>query len=121
MQLMQHSSTDWAVQAVDASGFKLQNQLYQAPFLLDSKGVRAHTLTRAPLAVQDVVALLEADKPDVIIMSTGTQLRFPSAEIRAAFLSRCVGLEVMDQKAAAFTYNVLLQEQREVWLLALPD
>jgi uncharacterized protein len=121
MQLMHHSSTDWAVQSVDASGFKVQNQLYCAPFLLHAAGVRAHTLTLSGLSAHEVADLLGADKPDVVIMSTGTQLRFPSAEVRAAFLSLGVGVEVMDQKAAAFTYNVLLQEQREVWLLALPD
>ncbi|NJR44019.1 hypothetical protein HC761_00670 [bacterium] len=65
------------------------------------------------------VDVLAARAPDVVLLGTGLRLQFPRAEIRAAFLSRRIGLEVMDIAAAARTFNVLLGEQRKVLLLAI--
>jgi uncharacterized protein len=51
-------------------------------------------------------------EPEVVLLGTGERQRFPSADIRAAFAARGVGLEVMDLGAACRTYNVLVQEER---------
>lgn len=51
-------------------------------------------------------------EPEVALLGTGEQQRFPPAEIRAAFAARGVGLEVMDLGAACRTYNILVQEER---------
>ena len=52
-------------------------------------------------------------KPEVVLLGTGERQRFPPADIRAAFASRGVGLEVMDLGAACRTYNILVQEERQ--------
>ena len=51
-------------------------------------------------------------RPEVVLLGTGERQRFPPAEIRAAFVARSVGLEVMDLGAACRTYNILVQEER---------
>ncbi|HWF99415.1 MAG TPA: Mth938-like domain-containing protein [Steroidobacteraceae bacterium] len=51
-------------------------------------------------------------EPEVVLLGTGERQRFPAADIRAAFATRAVGLEVMDLGAACRTYNVLVQEER---------
>jgi uncharacterized protein len=51
-------------------------------------------------------------EPEVVLLGTGERQRFPSADIRAAFAARGVGLEVMDLGAACRTYNILVQEER---------
>ena len=51
-------------------------------------------------------------QPEVVLLGTGERQRFPPAEIRAAFVARSVGLEVMDLGAACRTYNILVQEER---------
>jgi uncharacterized protein len=53
-------------------------------------------------------------KPDVVLLGTGTTLRFPPAPIRKMFAERGVGLEVMDLGAACRTFNILVQEERRV-------
>jgi len=53
-------------------------------------------------------------QPEVILLGTGTKLTFPSNEVRQFFLSKNIGLEVMDTGAACRTYNVLLAEGRNV-------
>lgn len=57
---------------------------------------------------------LLALKPSVAILGTGPRQRFPSAAVMAAMLTRGVGLEVMDNAAAARTFNVLATEGRKV-------
>lgn len=57
---------------------------------------------------------LLALKPSVAILGTGPRQRFPSSAVMAAMLTRGVGLEVMDNAAAARTFNVLATEGRKV-------
>ena len=52
--------------------------------------------------------------PEVVVLSTGAQQRFPSAAMRAEFATRRIGLEVMEVGAACRTYNVLVSEERKV-------
>ena len=52
--------------------------------------------------------------PEVVVLSTGAQQRFPSAALRAQFATRRIGLEVMEVGAACRTYNVLVSEERKV-------
>ncbi len=58
-------------------------------------------------------------QPEVVVLGTGAQQRFPSSEVRQAFAVRGIGLEPMDLKAACRTYNILVQEERRVVALLL--
>ncbi|MFC4728750.1 Mth938-like domain-containing protein [Coralloluteibacterium thermophilus] len=49
---------------------------------------------------------------EVLVLGTGDRLRFPSQAVMAACLTRGVGIEVMDNAAAARTFNVLVGEGR---------
>jgi uncharacterized protein len=53
-------------------------------------------------------------KPEVVLLGTGPTQRFPPAAIRAELTARGVGLEVMDLGAACRTFNILVQEERQV-------
>lgn len=70
----------------------------------------ARALTDADLAV------IFARHPDVFLLGTGPRQIFPSAAVMAACLSRRIGIEVMDNAAAARTFNVLAGEGRNVLL-----
>ena len=61
----------------------------------------------------DLEPLLELD-PEVILLGTGASQVFPPPAVMAACLSRGVGLEVMNNAAAARTFNVLAGEARRV-------
>src|SRR5690606_9616902 len=58
-------------------------------------------------------------EPDVILLGTGSVQRFPPARLQAAFLRRGVGIEPMDNAAAARTFNLLASEGRNVVALFL--
>ena len=61
----------------------------------------------------DIDALL-ALEPELIVLGTGAQQRFPPAAVMAACLQRGIGIEVMTNAAAARTYSVLAGEGRRV-------
>lgn len=57
---------------------------------------------------------LVALAPEIVLLGTGSQLRFPAAELIAPLVQARIGLEVMDLRAACRTYNVLRAEDRRV-------
>ena len=68
-------------------------------------------------AIDRILAL----QPEVVLLGTGARAIFPAQAILGAFLERGVGLETMDNAAAARTFNVLVGEGRKaVALFLLP-
>ena len=66
---------------------------------------------------------LLALQPELVILGTGTHQVFPPPEFMASFLRRGIGIEVMDNAAAARTYDLLAAEGRRVvagFILAAP-
>lgn len=53
-------------------------------------------------------------QPELVLLGTGERQSFPPHEFLAAFLRRDVGIEVMDNAAAARTYDLLAGEGRRV-------
>jgi uncharacterized protein len=60
------------------------------------------------------VETLLALQPELVILGTGERQIFPAAVFMAGFLRKGVGIEVMDNAAAARTYNLLAGEGRRV-------
>ena len=57
-------------------------------------------------------------KAELILIGTGKRQRFPKPELLKALISAKIGFEIMDSQAACRTYNILVDEGRQV-LLAL--
>ncbi len=57
---------------------------------------------------------LLARAPEIIILGTGASSEFPPRELVFALARRGIGLETMDTRAAARTFNVLATEGRQV-------
>jgi uncharacterized protein len=71
--------------------------------------------------VRDALRMLAADldpvlalAPELVVLGTGAVQVFPPAEVMAACLTRGIGIEIMDNAAAARTFNVLAGEGRRV-------
>lgn len=60
-------------------------------------------------AIEKILSL----KPEVVLLGTGSRADFPPQSVMAEFLKRGIGLETMDNAAAARTFNVLVGEGRE--------
>lgn len=55
-----------------------------------------------------------AAAPEVVLLGTGSRLRFPPASVLAPCYQAGVGVEVMDTGAACRTFNILAGEGRQV-------
>ena len=67
----------------------------------------------ADLQPEDLAPVLDLS-PSVFLLGSGASLVFPPAAVMAACLTRGIGMEVMDNAAAARTFNVLATEGRKV-------
>ena len=78
------------------------------------------TATVETLAAEDMQKLLELGT-EIILLGTGSRLRFPSGALLRPFANAGIGLDVMDLQAACRTYNILAAEGRKVAAALLFD
>ncbi len=96
--------------AIGVNQLELTRSFYLAP---DQLVENWNPRTAAELQPDDLHGLL-ALQPEVILLGTGDAQQFPPVSVMAACLTRGVGIEVMDNAAAARTFTVLANESRRV-------
>ena len=57
---------------------------------------------------------LAGHAPDIVLLGTGSHLRFPHPSLYAGLMAQGIGVEIMDLGAACRTYNYLSAEGRRV-------
>jgi uncharacterized protein len=86
-----------------------------ASFLLSpERAVEQWPVTHAEALTDHHVADVLELKPEIVLLGTGARQQFPSAAFMAGFLRKGIGIEVMDNAAAARTYDLLASEGRRV-------
>ena len=65
------------------------------------------------LATQHLAEVI-AWQPEIILLGTGKQLIFPNPELLPKIVAKNIGFEVMDTGAACRSYNLLIDEGRDV-------
>lgn len=115
MSLIEHRPEGMhLVRWVRADGIAIGAREISRSFLLTPEAV--HDWAPASLDQVDDAAMqaILALQPALVLLGTGIVQRLPSALVTATFLRRGVGLEAMDNAAAARTYNLLAAEGRRV-------
>lgn len=74
----------------------------------------------AALDASDFAAIV-ALGPEVVLVGTGSRLRFPPVGVLRPLIEARIGYEIMDLAAACRTYNVLVSEGRAVAAALLFD
>jgi uncharacterized protein len=105
----------YAIRAVDATGVTVNDRRLERSFILTPDTLVEDWMPSDPAALvpADLEPLL-ALQPALVLLGTGPRLRFPPQAVMAACLSRGIGLEAMDNAAAARTFTVLAGEGRRV-------
>lgn len=105
----------YSLRGVNSDGVLVNENRLATSFILSPHelipGWRPRSVQELLPADLDPVLALE---PTVVLLGSGASLRFPAAEVMAACLTRGIGIEVMDNAAAARTFNVLATEARRV-------
>ncbi len=123
MDLTLHGNTANAVRGFGPDGAIIGDRQFSQSLIVSSEQLIEDWPVTAPSQLdRDQAGQLLSYQPELVIVGTGPTLVFPPAPFAAAIMARNVGLESMDNGAACRTYNVLLDEGRNV-LLALiqPD
>ena len=62
----------------------------------------------------DHLAAIVQMRPEIVLIGTGAKFAFPDASRLAPLYNAGIGVEVMDTPAACRTYNILMNEGRNV-------
>lgn len=116
MQLTQHRNQgELFVRKADANSVVVVDRTFTRSLILCAERVIEDFPVREvdqfdTLAIETILE----QRPEVVLLGTGTRTIFPAPAVLAQFLKRGVGLETMDNAAAARTFNVLASELRRV-------
>ncbi|MCX7042654.1 MAG: Mth938-like domain-containing protein [Gammaproteobacteria bacterium] len=116
MQLtLENPDFRYTLRGADGRGALVNEQRLETSFILAPNQLIQDWRPRAiaDLRPEDLLPLLDLS-PSVVLLGSGASLVFPSAAVMAACLTRGIGMEVMDNAAAARTFNVLATEGRKV-------
>jgi len=115
MKLTLASRSQYYIRAYEVGEIRLADQLVRTNCVIAPEQIITDWSARSveSLSAADLKPIFEF-KPEVVILGTGVRQQFPAPAIRAAFLAREIGFEVMDLGAACRTFNVLLSEDRRV-------
>lgn len=103
------------VRRVGARGVTLIDRELTSSFLLaPDRAIENWPVTAADTLDASHVEALLALQPELVLLGTGERQVFPAAAFMAGFLRKGIGIEVMDNAAAARTYNLLAGEGRRV-------
>jgi uncharacterized protein len=116
MQLTLNRPEDYLfVRAVAADGIVVVDRTLTRSFVLSPRRAIENWPVTDVASIDD--AAIEAVlglEPAILLIGSGDALRFPPQSVLAEFMRRGIGVEVMDNAAAARTYNVLASEARNV-------
>lgn len=125
MKLHAHPAAELAVTSITQSSLSVA----QTPYAASIQVGRAHGVT--PWAMTRLDDISEADiahwaeqKPELVVLGSGLTHRFLAPKLAVMLAQKGVGLECMTTPAAARTYNVLLDEGRNVvgaFILSAPQ
>lgn len=103
------------VTAVSASGIRIGEREYSTSLILSPTQIMPDwgMSTMEGLTIDRLGPALSLD-PEVLLLGTGVQTRFPPGALLAELSSRRIGFEAMDTASACRTYNVLAHEDRAV-------
>jgi len=116
MQL-NHELPDYAfaLRAADGRSARVNDRQLHASFILaPNQIIEDWGVAQADALTPEDMAPLLALSPELVLLGTGENQVFPSAAVMAACLTRGIGIEVMNNPAAARTFNVLAGEGRRV-------
>lgn len=101
-------------------GVRVDDQLLRHSFLLTPSRLETDLGLDSVQALDSeaesdrLIDRLLATTPELVLLGSGPTLRFPPPRFQAALLKRGIGLETMDNAAAARTFNLLAGEHRQV-------
>ena len=115
MKFTLESPTTVTIRSVSEREIRIADERWTETIAVTAAGVLdGWAATALDELTGDDFAPLLATGPEVVVLGTGSTHVLPSRELMFAFARQGIGFEVMDTRAAARTFNVLVSEGRKV-------
>lgn len=115
MQFTRETSDAYLIRAWEPGRVRIAEQWLSGPIIVARDHIIAPWEVHDPvdLTVDDLQAAIDL-APEIILLGTGAELKWPDAELMGELAALHIGLEIMSTPAACRTFNVLVHEQRRV-------
>jgi uncharacterized protein len=116
MQLNLHQNRiQNAIKACDQHGINIDDSVYQCSLLVgrDSLHTDWPVTTMEQLDLSLLQPVIDA-RPEILLIGTGRQQQLPDVNLLQALLQHNIVAEFMHTAAACRTFNILLDEERDV-------
>jgi uncharacterized protein len=100
----------YGVDYVQVDGERLTQSFILSPETLQSSWPPESVEELRPEHCEPILAL----SPEIVIVGTGEQQRFPGPQLLQSLHTASIGIEVMSNAAACRTYNLIRNEGRRV-------
>ncbi len=120
MKFQREATSEFAIAGYTADSVSVAGVEHRTSLQVSHQAAAAlwPVATFAEITATTVACAVQAH-PEIVIIGTGKQLRFPPPDALRPLRDAQIGFEVMDTAAACRTYNVLLGEGRQVAALLL--
>ena len=121
MELNQHQHDEAnLIKTLDQNGITINDRIFHESCIVSRNHIISglNVTNVAKLTTKHIEQLLSC-QPDVIILGSGEQHTFPDVQLLEPIAINDIGFEVMNNKSAARTYNILLAEERNVACLLI--
>ena len=108
-------SKGYFISAYDETGVSINGERYETSLVIAPDALQTEWPPGAidELCSEHFQSIIEL-RPELVLLGTGPNLRFPPVETYAALIQAGIGVEIMDTGAACRTYNILVSESRRV-------
>ncbi len=93
---------------------QVNGQLYRHSVIVAPKSCLPWKIEHIEELQSEHLRLIAEKKPDILLLGTGEAQYFPPMQHYAELISLGIGVEIMHSAAAARTYNLLQDEERDV-------
>lgn len=114
MKFNLEQSSGFTIGSYQPGEIQVSGQHYQHSVIVTPESCTPWQIEYIEELQSDHFSFIIEHSPDILLLGTGEAQQFPPMQHYAELLSLGIGVEIMHSAAAARTYNLLLDEKRDV-------
>lgn len=107
------------IHAYDQSFIRIGNETFLSSVIVTPSTIRAWDPKKFISIIPHHLSYILEIKPEIILLGTGAKQHFPTEHLLSWILESNINIEFMDTGATCRSYNVLLEEDRDVVALLI--
>ncbi len=107
-------SGGFTIDSYQPGEIQVNGKCYQHSIIVTPESCAPWQIERIEELQSEHFSFIAEHTPDILLLGTGVTQQFPPMQHYAELISLGIGVEIMHSAAAARTYNLLLDEGRDV-------